>query len=172
MKVFDHENDTPTVGKFYYVQCATIEHENKIIAIPIIGKAHADAQFSVDQEHYHIDGRFTDFYVDNEGRTNVILTVAIDFSFKKIIGYTIKLRKCKRLTTGVNPHWATDYTDSNYHKWYQGMVGKSCLGKKCPHLGTKMLEVNGRLECPLHKLQGSLETETILDIDFEKNRFY
>ncbi len=172
MKVFDHEIDTPIVGEFYNVRCAIIENECKEIHVPIIGKAHTDAQFKVNHEHYHIDGRFTDFYVDSEGKTNVVLTTDADYSFEKIKGYSIKRRKCRRLTTGVKPPETMRYTHSECHDWYKGMVGKSCLGRKCPHLGTKMIEVNGRLECPLHKLQGSIETETILDIDFGKNSLW
>lgn len=47
--------------------------------------------------------------------------------------------------------------------WYNSFLGKSCAGKKCPHLGTTMIEQEGKLVCPLHKLQGCLKTLKIIE---------
>ena len=83
---------------------------------------------------------------------------------------TIKRKKCIRLTTGIKPpqrgtikHEGINHTE-RYYKWYESMVGKSCKGKICPHLGTTMQVVGDKLICPLHNLRGSLREEVILNV--------
>lgn len=63
-----------------------------------------------------------------------------------------------RLTTGINPPTHA----KNYNDWYKSMIGKSCAGKKCPHLGTIMIEQDGVLVCPLHNLKGCPQKEVII----------
>lgn len=153
------------VGKFYNVPCAAIYRGNgKFIGyVPIIGEAHKDKQIGVDFSHYHIDGRFSsqnDYYTTDEyGKTNGVISlkpIGDVLAFCKRI--EIKKRKCKRLTTGINPPPSA----KKYWDWYRTMVGKSCKGKKCPHLGVDMFEENGKLVCPLHKLIGDIKTEKII----------
>ena len=166
MKIVDETTEVE-VGKYYNVQCFVLEGwKGESIYVPILGKPHADPQFGISSEHYHIDGRFAKigdrFNVNEKGQTNAILaTNQLDFQ-----GLVIKRRRCKRLTTGINPpDRPIDETSGagKYWKWYDTMVGKSCKGRRCPHLGTTMREENGILVCPLHNLHGSIEKEIIIN---------
>ena len=160
--VFDAEHDSPIVGKFYNVRCAKMDYSGKIEYVPIIGIEHADAQFGVNFKHFHIDGRFKSNYVDENGFTNSILStdgVANSAFIGKFRGIEIRRRKCLRLTTGIKP----PKIKGKYTAWYNSMIGKSCKGKKCPHLGTEMVERDGRLICPIHKLQGCPSTLQIIE---------
>lgn len=151
------------VGRYYMVPCARVVEKatDKFLAyVPVIGKPHRDPQFGVAQEHYHIDGRFIHlgnrFMLDDYGRTNKIISTQDEsFEFAEQIVYMKK--RCIRLTTGINPPPGA----KSYYEWYDTMVGKSCKGKRCPHLGTLMHERNGELVCPLHNLRGCINTETI-----------
>ncbi len=151
------ENTIVEVGKYYMVKCAIVDGH----PVPVIGEEHADNKFKIKYRHIHIDGRFLGkgnpiYSVDYLGRTNYVIDVT-DKQQYVFGGYIHKRMRCKRLTTGVNPP-----KDSKmYNDWYADYVGKSCKGKRCSHLGTKMQEVNGKLVCPLHNLQGDLQTETI-----------
>lgn len=150
------------VGKFYNVKCAILLcRDGKRQVVPIIGIEHADKQFLFPHKHYHHDGRFGRYYPD--GRTNAVVVTDDPgnhgYTFE---GTTIKRRRCLRLETGLlvdysiwtfKAHW--------YVKWYESMIGKSCAGKKCPHLGTPMEDKSGILVCPLHNLHGCKKTETI-----------
>ena len=168
-RVFDNENDTPILGKIYNVRCAKMQYDSgKIHYVPIIGKSHLDKQFSVNFEHYHIDGRFkSNLVLNSNGYTNSILPInKKEYShnyYGTFLGIEIKRKKCIRLTTGIMPPKEAQDKNSNYMKWYNSFIGKSCKGKKCPHLGTTMFEVDGRLVCPLHKLQGCLTSEKIIE---------
>lgn len=161
-----NETDQLIVGKYYNVRCAKVELIwNEVMFIPIIGEKHKDPQFSVEHEHYHIDGRFANFgsgynyTVDQNGKTNGIVIVGKYFE-TEFIEVVIKRLKCQRLTTGVKP--PADAV--KYWRWHDSMIGKSCKGRKCPHLGTMMAEQDGVLVCPLHNLHGSIETETIIPV--------
>lgn len=163
MEVVD-ENTQLEVGKHYFVPCAKMAVYEHYIYVPILGKPHADPQFNVRHEHYHIDGRFASeglYKVDKHGKTNSIIAVkGIDFHGIEVIRMT-----CKRLTTGIDPPKRpinNQHIGGAYYAWYDSMVGKSCKGKRCPHLGTLMHEQNGVLICPLHNLKGSKETELII----------
>lgn len=157
---------SPEIGKFYMVKCAVIEDDlirNKYI--PIIGHPHADPEIGINKKHYHIDGRFTSRYVDKMGRCNSAVipdnhTHQYGGFFKRI---EILPKKCRRLTTGSKPPLINYLNEpSKWSIWYTKQLGKSCKGKKCPHLGTVMHECNGRLVCPLHNLQGDINTEKII----------
>jgi hypothetical protein len=163
------------IGKYYNVPCAMLKiYDGSVLFVPTIGEKHKDPQFSVDDDHYHIDGRFAkvgsgaNYTVDHEGRTNGIVCAG-EFNGAELIKVVTRRLKCRRLTTGLRPpeKYSVEAKGSKnaakYWAWRANMVGKSCKGRKCPHLGTTMLEQDGVLVCPLHNLVGSVETETIID---------
>jgi hypothetical protein len=173
LKVVVDENTVLTVGKSYNVLCAQLRTYGKnYMYVPVIGIEHKDVQFSVNWDHVHVDGRFA---LDNhllcivDGKTNTIIDVSnsrnVRFPYVK---YVVKKMKCLRLETGIippNPNYTNHLGERQglkYWEWYGSMVGKSCRGKRCPHLGTKMLECNGVLVCPLHNLEGDIKTEKII----------
>lgn len=147
------------VGKTYNVRCAIIRAcGTKTTYIPIIGHAHSDPQFGTNRTHYHIDGRFCRLkYMDKQGQTNnpVWTDLGSNPEFK---GTVVMKKQCIRLTTGLKVF----NVGNPFSDWYKTMIGKSCAGRRCPHRGTYMLERDGRLLCPLHNLQGSIEDEIIL----------
>lgn len=155
------------VGKMYNVRCAEMKNgfnDNTFAYVPVYGDVHRDPQFGIDYPHYHIDGRFVterDIYNVNEnGESNLILCAKkpsgsyIDYVGKIVI----KKRKCRRLTTGINP----PANAKRYNAWYKTMAGKSCAGRRCPHLGTLMKPNEGKLVCPLHGLIGDPISEIII----------
>jgi hypothetical protein len=154
------------VGKMYNVTCAEIKNNFNHITfafVPVIGEKHKDPQFGFDLEHIHIDGRFAtekDYLsVDKDGKTNSVLIFKKDQGTMNYVHQiVIKRRKCRRLSTGLKPPPQAE----RYNNWYDSMVGKSCAGKKCPHLGTTMREENGQLICPLHNLKGCPTSEVIV----------
>ena len=162
------------VGKFYYVKCAIMSNGEREYFIPVIGEAHNDNQFGFKDKHLHIDGRFTtrqnhsELDINKEGLTNHVCSFDPSRSLFTIKEIVIKRLKCKRLTTGINPpnrkklDWLGRKIKSKYYDWVDTMIGKSCKGKKCPHLGTMMLEKDGMLVCPLHNLKGCLTSEVIV----------
>ena len=177
-KVID-ENTVLQVGKFYNVKCAKIQWRNGAIEhVPVIGIVHQDKAFDFPHNHVHVDGRFIgkrmSYSVNDAGQTNrVIRTDAetyYDFFTGKFIEFVIKRKKCIRLTTGLNPpnpqefYYDNQRKGAKYWAWYRSMVGKSCRGRKCPHLGTIMHEQNGKLVCPLHNLVGDIEKEVIVNL--------
>ena len=156
------EVDKVEIGKFYWVKCGDVESDSGSIIyknLPIIGKSHTDPQFGVDFSHYHVDGRFTKMVVDNLGLTNCIYGDGKNKNIYHLTRIQYRKKKCIRTTTGIKPPPSSD----NYDKWYQTFFGKSCKGKKCPHLGTKMLEHDGKLICPLHNLTGCVDKEIIIE---------
>lgn len=162
------EDEQLIVGKFYNVRCAIVEYGDGTTfkkVVPVIGKPHMDKSFSDAPLHIHIDGRFISVAVaryntDKSGKTNGFVSlVETNRISAKYCGEVIKRLKCKRLTTGIKPPHAA----ISYWGWYKEQLGKPCAGRKCPHLGTHMLECNGRLVCPLHNLQGDLKTEKIIE---------
>jgi hypothetical protein len=162
---FDNNKDVPQVGNFYNVRCAKMQsHNGTYNYIPVIGGIHSDPQFGTNHRHIHIDGRFIGknsyFWID-EGITNHIIFVDGEFNqSNKFIEFVVKRRKCMRLTTGIRPPHPKN-GGLEYWQWYKSMIGKSCAGKRCPHFGTVMHERDGKLVCPLHNLEGDIETEVI-----------
>lgn len=162
-------------GKFYRVLCAALyrshskdeEQDEFIEYIPIIGIAHEDKQFSQVEKHYHIDCRFVktskNYNIsENEKCTSGIVLVERRQGeiYAKYLVY--KRRKCVRQHTRL---FIPDIESSNvtlFRAWQDSMVGKSCKGRRCPHLGTLMQEINGMLVCPLHDLIGCKDTEVII----------
>lgn len=148
------------VGKFYNVPCAIMRRSDKLVRyIPIIGIAHADPQFGAHQEHYHIDGRFSKISsIDSEGKTNRVIWTKETYGYEEFKGVKIMRKKCLRTTTGIKP---PPHAES-YFKWYAGFVGRSCKGRKCPHLGATMIECGDKIVCPLHGLTANKVDEIIL----------
>ncbi len=173
------ENTELEVGRFYNVRCAAMRrnYSDKFIGlIPVIGEKHQDASFGAAYSHYHIDARFISksdhmyYAIDLDGKTNAILIAGKDDDKRHdyVSEIIIQKRKCKRLTTGIKPPEIGDkFMDGRqkavaYHEWYKSMTGKSCKGKKCPHLGHTMHERDGYLVCPLHDLIGDIDEEIII----------
>lgn len=163
------------VGRYYKVRCAKMVDEvGNFYFVPIIGEAHFDLQFGFKEKHYHIDGRFVGkdehsrMTFEKGGLTNAVCSIEPSMSIFVVKDVVLKRRKCRRMVTGLRPPKRTDkdfYGRSKaekYWNWYDKMVGKSCKGKRCPHLGTEMREQDGKLVCPLHNLIGDKETELII----------
>jgi hypothetical protein len=175
-KVVD-ENTEVEVGKFYLVKCAIMSDGKREFLMPVFGEVHNDKQFGFPHKHIHADGRFAgtkemnEVYMDDEGKTNHVLTFPGSSSPFTVQGFVNKVRKCKRLTTGIKPprrhrNAFGDPMQSPFNDWVDSMKGKSCKGKKCPHLGTKMFEENGILVCPLHNLISDEKHETIIGVKY------
>lgn len=175
--IYLEEDTIVEVGKYYMVPCAVQEKwGDKAIKqyTPIIGPPHADKQFGFEHEHYHIDCRFIKkdrkkvayTTVSDHGKTANVIVIdkAQPVYFAGIERHRLK---CVRTTTGLLMPPVHSVFSLKYLKWYEGMVGKSCKGKRCPHLGTKMHERHGVLVCPLHNLCGDIETETIIECKSE-----
>ncbi|QEM03099.1 hypothetical protein DIU31_006030 [Mucilaginibacter rubeus] len=150
------------IGKQYPVKCAEIETDDeRVYYIPVFEHLHADAQFGFALNHYHIDGRFYLHppmqhllnVVDGHTAAVIVPELAKTYSF---IGIVEKIVMCVRLTTGLlipdNPTEKQLPKIELYENWYKSFIGKSCKGKKCPHLGTDMQEKNGYLVCPMHDI--------------------
>lgn len=162
-----HEHEHLVVGKFYLVAIAVLVHKGgHIDRVPVYPLLHNDKQFGFVEDHYHVDGRFEKwidhpYNIDFWGRTNNVVSKTSNIASMKI---EFKKRKCRREGTGINPPNPDNIYGhgKQYWEWYRNMMGKSCKGKKCPHLGVTMREENGVLVCPLHNLTGCIRTETII----------
>lgn len=155
------------IGKFYTIKCVELLNSNgkKFDVVPVIGEPHRDPQFGIDIKHYHVDGRFIpkNSYLPHEhGKTNNVVWCKDDrYHMNVYAGKEVFRRlKCKRLSTGIIP----PKNSPKFQDWYNSFVGKSCKGKKCPHLGQEMIEENGVLVCPLHNLKGCIEKEVIISL--------
>jgi len=154
------EDTEVIIGKYYMVPHAKLKHGNATSYVAIIGGKHKDQQFGTNKMHWHVDGRFRhkyyDFKPNNDGKTNQVVWEE-HHSYEPVKEIVFRRKKCLRLTTGIEPpNYAKKYFD-----WYRTMIGKSCAGKKCPHLGTTMHESGGELVCPLHDLRGCPTQEII-----------
>ncbi len=173
---FAGENEFVEVGKYYNVKCAMMSNGRDYYYMPIIGEPHNDKQFGFTDKHYHIDGRFVTekerkkLSITIDGKTNAVCSLPPSNSYYQVDRILIQKRKCKRLTTGINPprKYERDFRGKmkaeEFWNWTETMIGKSCKGKKCPHLGTMMVEQNGMLVCPLHNLQGCITSEVIVSV--------
>lgn len=152
------------VGKTYTVPCAGyVRPCGSTYWVPVIGPKHSDPQLGVKEQHYHVDGRFTNRYVDSDGKTTTVLHVD-NSKVHRFIGIENRCKKCLRLSTGMPvPKGILRIEGAQYSKWYKSMIGKSCKGRKCPHYGQKMIMVGDRLECPLHGLVGDPEKQVIIE---------
>jgi len=153
------------IGKTYLVAHVNVKNPNNEppldVDVPIIPIWHNDKiDFGFDHNHYHLDGRFianrgfiAKTWNIEDGLTSVVVSdkmgnIVSDIFYKK--------KKCLRLDTGVP---AIRIYKPEFIKKYSG---KSCKGRKCPHWGTLMNEVDGELICPMHRLKGNLQTEIII----------
>lgn len=173
------------IGETYLVACVEVfNYFGGVVGyLPVIGILHNDKAFGVQINHYHIDGRFTrrgelGLDIDGHGRTNNIMPVSRNnkthyshWSRGKIKWMP---RECLRKTTGIKPK-SPEYLSSVHHPgqkrysdWVNTMIGKSCAGKRCPHLGTTMKNRNGQLVCPLHNLIGDKKTNKIIGYEHTK----
>ncbi|MBO9674444.1 MAG: hypothetical protein J7577_13435 [Sphingobacteriaceae bacterium] len=163
-----HEHEQLEVGKFYLVATAVLVYKNgdkeSVAVNPLL---HNDKQFGFVDDHYHVDGRFGSvidhpYFIDFWGRTNRVVSKT---EFVESLTIEYRKRKCMRVNTGIDPPLPHNQygNGKQYWNWYRNMLGKSCKGKKCPHLGVTMREQNGVLICPLHNLTGCITTETIID---------
>lgn len=164
------ETTVPEVGKYYLVQCALIMCETSKFWIPIIGPPHRDPQFGFHHKHYHIDGRFISnscvypIRISDGKTANVLLFEDVGPSYLRVLEIDWKKKKCVNPSTGLPKLKKTEkyFPPSNWKEFQDSYKGKSCAGKKCPHYGQHMHEVDGNLVCPLHGLIGDMETEIII----------
>jgi len=169
MKAFDNSFE-PEVGKYYLVQCARYKHayleDVDVCTVPVIGEAHNDKQFGVNEDHYHIDGRFTtrkenNLFNINGGYTNAIIGVNTTKFVRVFIEIVYEKRKCKRTTTGIlPPRHAKAYWD-----WRSSMTGKKVKDGICPHRGVKMHDKGDVLVCPLHGLVACKKKNEIIELE-------
>jgi len=160
------------VGEFYNVTCAEIMMDDgRNYLLPIFDNLHADKQFGFRHEHYHIDGRFEmhprmkhEFNLQSGHTASVILPQGGKHYL--FIGIVSQELKCERITTGLaipkSPNEMQRTRIESYNKWYESYIGKICEGRKCPHLGTNMIEIDGMLVCPLHNLTAKLSDLQII----------
>lgn len=158
------------VGELYERPCAIIQMDDgRTYAIPIIEHLHADPQFGFPHPHYHIDARFymeprmAHHYRLQKGETAFVIQT--EGSMPKFIRVERRAVACVGQLTGLaipcSPKEQQTEKLALYNKWYEAYLGRHCEGKRCPHLGTEMLGVNGELVCPLHKLTADLDTLVI-----------
>lgn len=162
-------NFEPIVGVIYKVWCARfVSFDGKeVIFVPIINLPHADNQFGVPQEHYHIDGRFVTKNIGKlfgDPKCTGISNQIIDINDKNLYYFlfsNVQLvkKKCLRSNTGIRP---PNYAHK-YWEWYKTQVGKKVNNKKCPHLGVMMLEKEDVYVCPLHGLHACKTTNRIIE---------
>lgn len=180
---FANEQSELKIGRFYSVWHVEIYYHfrDKKFMIPINPILHKDKQFGADFLHYHIDGRFgihktmqAEFTVKMGITNRAVIYHKSEYDKRynyEILQLIVLKRKCVRLETGVNPPlvqkpncWNNYETErpTKYAIWYDTMIGKSCAGRKCPHLGTTMQVKGNKLVCPLHNLHGDLKKEVII----------
>ena len=165
--------DELQLNKFYSVACAEMKSDDgKICYVPVIPILHKDPQFGSlgRMKHYHVDGRFiSKSYIGGvhitHGKTNQVIAINDPkpyFQFQRIVR---KKRKCIRMDTGLEIPGGIygNQIPTSWSSWYKSMLGKSCEGKKCPHFGTNMVEINGRWKCPVHNLEGCPKTKKIIE---------
>jgi len=139
--------------------------------VPVIGQAHTDQAFDFPHHHYHIDGRFDihprmkhRLQIQDGYTATIILTEGSNrYDFN---GISKQKLICRQAHTGL----AVPPGSKKYWKWYESYIGHSCAGRKCPHLGTEMLDQDGKLVCPLHGLMADALTLNIIPAGFIAHR--
>jgi len=161
-----HETSNLQVGKMYSVAHVKVKIRDFDIEleVPINPKLHNDKiDFDFDDDHYHVDGRFIKdntklayrYWIDN-GKTNTV--VLKHTPIYKVSEVFYKTKKCLRLTTGIKG----DESQKVYATFVKKYTGRKCKGRKCPHWGVIMNNIDGVLVCPMHGLKGSLDTLKII----------
>ena len=174
--LFVSENENVIIGKMYDVKCAKMSNGRNSYFVPIIGEAHNDNQFGFVDKHHHIDGRFAtkrnidQLWINDFGETATVCSYKPSNAYYTIESIVVRKMKCRKTTTGLNvpnrdklDFWGQPKAEK-FWEWSDTMMGKSCKGKKCPHLGTMMVEQNGMLVCTLHNLQGCIKSEVIVSV--------
>jgi hypothetical protein len=163
-----HLESNLVVGEYYHVAHVnvknTLANPKLDIDVPVIPIWHNDEKdFNFHHSHYHIDGRFVNTHsslvarVYNVNGSGFTSTVVSQYADNYIVGEVFyKRKKCLRIYTGVHG------IGNHFPKFVEKYKGKSCKGRKCPHWGTLMNEVDGVLVCPMHRLIGSIEEEIII----------
>lgn len=162
-----HEQSVLTIGKNYMVAHVNVKNPKSKpfidIDVPIIPVWHNDKKdFNFSHNHYHIDGRFLSngskqakIWRVEEGLSSMVVSDWMDNTLSDVF---FKIKKCLRLETGVP---GISFHAPEFIKKYNG---KSCKGRKCPHWGTTMNEIDGILICPMHRLKGDVLKEIIIEI--------
>lgn len=162
---FAHKVSKIEVGKWYLVAHAEIhgEYFTEVRHVAILPHLHKDDFAEYVPIHYHLDNRFTQsdwarrHYSIVDAKSNFPVCTAGGLTIKKIV---FKRKKCVRLDTGLVVKNVSP--EHSFFIWYNSMKGKSCKGKKCPHFGAIMSEIDGQLVCPMHGLIGDIKTEKII----------
>lgn len=145
--------ENPKVGEYYLVPCIITEIGH---VFPIIGHAHKDPEFGITKAHYHHDGRFLARYQSGdvyEGTrfTNAVTEICenskVEYRKRKMVFEFCGLNHPEKIPS--------------YQNWVQTQIGKEIKNRICPHRGAKMIEIDGKLYCPLHALQGCPKTNKI-----------
>mgnify|MGYP003472533592 CR=1 FL=1 len=158
-----HEESNLVIGQRYLVAHVNVKNTDypRGSDVPIIPIWHNDRKdFELQYSHYHLDGRFisngskqASIWHVKDGVTSFLVT---DINNNALSEVFYKLKKCLRLTTGIH--------NVRFHKpeFIKRHLGKACKGRKCPHWGAVMNEIDGVLICPMHRLIGDLEKEIII----------
>lgn len=153
---YAHKISNLVIGKKYLVSHAEMKknyQNNFNFYVPVLPHFHQDGAFSPAPEHYHIDKRFSLSQAAKSALTlpsGKLTEIVINSTWETCTGIKFFVRKCLRLdnilTIPDSPK------GDKYREWYQQQIGKSCAGKHCPHYGTTMIEVEGKIYCPMHNL--------------------
>jgi hypothetical protein len=163
----------PAVGQYYLVPVVTAKWHNQLMAWPVIGPAHTDAEFfNFKDEHYHIDGRFLTKR-QREIANVPWRTMAGELQSAPLHAYrgesplpkpVLTKRRCsvsylpyehgdKKPIMDIRAHFAGAQCDKGKGGWI------------CPHrkasLGS-VLAVDGIVVCPLHGLKIDAATGIVL----------
>lgn len=165
---YAHKVKQLEVGKYYLV--AHAEMKNSMFDdiwdwIPVIPIIHKDSFAPHISDHYHLDMRFRinerikyKYNIkDNKSAAPVIIDDSFLYKAHRIV---YKRKKCISLNTGL--YLDNVHPEHDFFKWAESMKGKSCKGRKCPHFGAMMNEIDGELVCPMHGLKGDILTEKII----------
>jgi len=157
------------IGESYSIPCAQIRlrEDDKTFFIPVFDHAHTDPQFGFPHRHYHIDARFDieprmlQYFKIKEGHTSAVLTPDAPTTYT-VQAITYRTLTCVRANTGISlpeiPNPQQQEKIDAYHQWYQRYIGQACNGRKCPHFGTTMLNLDNKLVCPMHGLMADAST--------------
>jgi hypothetical protein len=160
-----HKQSSIIVGQKYKVAHVRVinetSHKKIDVEVPIIPILHNDKKdFGFAYDHYHLDGRFIGdnskagkIWKTSNGYTAAVITAENGNIYSDVF---YKVKTCLFQQTGVGSGGKIGA------EWRKSMVGKSCKGKKCPHWGAIMSNIDGVLVCPMHGLHGSLEEEVII----------
>jgi nitrite reductase/ring-hydroxylating ferredoxin subunit len=169
----DRLTTAPEVGKFYLVPVVVARWYYRVDAWPVIGHLHQDKEFfDVDDDHYHIDGRFlnrkqrdyaTAPAIWRYGMADNIQAAPLGMNNNKDHGLPrpeYRPRKCSAVDipylfggTKQVKRLRAHYARTQCAK---GKGGWICPHRKAP-LGSVAV-IDGVITCPLHGLRINAET--------------